>query len=228
MIQATPKSTGPLGLFQSTVLALGFALFGCFPFLFLVMYFYLGKPYSKPPILLDIATFIPGFLFGIWYAENLRGRHRWTLTDIDLTGGIGKKTFPLASIAKIVVGLPNETFIPGLEKVFEDDEPSTTTSTTLSLSSIFVPQLSMIRRNAKIRKFQRERTFLLIFDDGSLLPLYLPFSQNGEALMAELESKLRDRLIFNYDFSAEQAHKLSMVEANVLIPANKSPRFIFN
>jgi hypothetical protein len=228
MIQATPKLTGSLGIFQSTFLALAFALVGFIPIGLLINYFYLDKPYAKPPAVLMVAAFCPGLLFGIWYVKNLRNRHCWILTETDLIGGLGKKTFPLTSITKIIVGLPNETFIPAAGKILENDEPGSTTSTVLSISSVLVPRLGMIRRNFQIRESQRERTFLLIFNDGSLLPLYLLLSKNGEALMAELESKLRNRLIFDYDFSQEQAHKLSMFEANVLIPAEKSPRFTFN
>jgi hypothetical protein len=228
MIRATPKLNGPFGIFPSMLLALVFGLIGSIPSALIVNYFYLDKPYAKPPVLLMLATFFPGLCFGIWYALNLRNRHCWTLTDTDLIGGIGKKTFSLASMVKIVVGLPNETFVRGLGKILEDDEPGSTTSTVLSTSSILIPQIGMVRQNYKTRKFQRERTLLVILADGALLPLFLFFSENGEVLMGELEGKLKDRLIFNYDFSPEQAHKLSMVEANVLIPANKAPRLVFN
>jgi hypothetical protein len=228
MIQATPKLTGPLGIFQSVVLALFLGLIGFIPCALIVDYFYLDKPYAKPPIPLMIAASLPGLCFGIWYVQNLRNRHRWILTETDLIGGLGKKKFPLSSIIKIIVGLPNETFVLAVGKALENDKPGSTTDTVLSASSFLVPQTAMMRRNFQIRKFQRERTFLLVFIDGSLLPLYLLLSKNGEEFMAGLESKLRDRLVFNYDFSHEKAHKLSLVEANILIPAEKSPRFVFN
>jgi hypothetical protein len=228
MIQATPKLTGPLGIFQSAVLALFFGVIGFIPCALIVDYFYLDKPYAKPSALLMIAASFPGLCFGIWYVQNLRNRHRWILTETDLIGGLDKRTFPLSSIKKIIAGLPDETFIPAVGKALENDEPGSTTSTVLSASSFFIPQMGMLRRNFKIRKSQRERTFLIVFNDGSLLPLYLLLSKNGDELMSELESKIRDHLVFNYDFSHEQAHKLSLVEANVWIPAEKSPHFIFS
>jgi hypothetical protein len=227
MNEARPKLTGPNGLFAAALMVLFFTAVGGTPFLLLVDYFYLDSPHAPIPLL--ICALIPGFLFGIWYARNLRNRQNWVLTDAELIGGVSsQKVFPLASIEKVIVGLPTASAIPALDKILEDDEPGTSTNTFLSILSFFAPNLNTARRNYKLRTFQRERTFLLIFNDGSLLPLYLLSASNGDSLEAELERRLKDRLVFNFDYSAEQAHKLSMVEANVLISADKSPHFAFS
>jgi hypothetical protein len=227
MNEARPKLAGPNGLISLVIMAFVFSVVGAIPFGLLVNYFYLSSPHA--PYLLQACALIPGLLFGIWYGQNLRNRQNWVLSETELIGGVSdQKNFPLASIEKMIVGLPDASIIPAMDKVLEEDEPGTSTNTFLSILSIFIPNLNLLRRNYKIRVFQRERTLLLVFTDGSLLPLYLLSASNGESLEAELQRKLAGRLVFNYDYSAEQARKLSMIEANVLVPADKSPRFAFD
>ena len=58
-------------------------------------------------ILIFVVTPVPGFLFGLWFANKEINKGRWQLTDSELLRGIhGQQKFPLASIEKIIVGLP--------------------------------------------------------------------------------------------------------------------------
>jgi hypothetical protein len=227
MNEARPKLTGPTGLFRLALMVLAFTVISGMALFLLVDCFYLDSPHALIPLL--IFAPIPGFFFGIWHARNLRNRQRWVLTETELIGGVSsRKIFPLASIKKNIIGLPTPGAIPVVDEIPENNEPGTSTNLSRALLDLFFPELDSVRRDRERREFQRERTLLLIFNDGALLPLYLLSASNGDALEAELQRKLIDRLLFNYNYSSEQARILSAIKANMLIPANKSPRFAFD
>jgi hypothetical protein len=152
-----------------------FTIIGAIPLLLLAGYLYLNSPSTKPPLPVTICTFIPGFLFGLWYARKLLNKERWRLTETKLICGSSvQQVFPLASIEKVIVGLPT---IGGTNAL------------------------------------------LLCFDDGARLPLRLYALPNGSAVMAELQKKLSDRLVRDYDYSTEEIRLLRTADINELIPA---------
>jgi hypothetical protein len=84
-----------------------FTIIGAIPLLLLVDYLFLNSPSTKPPLPLTIGTFIPGVLFGLWFARKTINKEYWRLTETELIcGSSGRQIFPLASVEKIIVGLP--------------------------------------------------------------------------------------------------------------------------
>jgi hypothetical protein len=195
-----------------------FTIIGAAPLLLPVNYLYLNSPSTKPPFLLTICTFIPGFLFGVWYARKILNKERWQLTATELICGYsGKKVFPLASIEKAIVGLP--TGIVG--EVLKRDKAESVVSAGLDTLSVISPIVKTVRRNYLPA---RKDALLLCFKDGSLLPLRLHALSNGLSVMTELQEKLSNRLIYDYDYSPEEIKRLRTRDINELIPAQKQIR----
>jgi len=64
---------------------------------------------------------------------------------------------------------------------------------------------------------QRGSALLLVFNDGTLLPLKLEAMPGGEELMAALTTKLKDRLIHDYSYSPEEIRMLRTADPNAVI-----------
>jgi hypothetical protein len=59
---------------------------------------------------------------------------------------------------------------------------------------------------------------LLFFKDGSRLPLRLNALPDGPNIMIQLQEKLKERLVLNYKYSAEEKRQLYVADINELIP----------
>jgi hypothetical protein len=192
-----------------------FTIIGAIPLLLLANYLYLNSPSTKPPPPLTICTFIPGFLFGLWYARKTLNKEYWRLTETELICGSSvQQVFPLASIEKVIVGLP----IGIVGEVLKHDKPGSAVSAGLDTLSVIAPVSNAVR---KIYLPARRDALLLCFKDGSRLPLRLFALPNGQAVMAELQEKLSDRLIRDYDYSPEEIRLLRTADINELIPSRK-------
>lgn len=199
----------------AVVLVLLFTVIGAIPLLLLVSYLYLNSPSTKPPLPLTICTFIPGFLFGLSYARKILNKERWRLTETELIcGSSGQQVFQLDSIEKAIVGLP----IGVVGEVLKRDKPGSAVSAGLDILSIFAPIWGKVRQ---VYLPARRDALLLCFKDGSRLPLRLYALSNGPAIMTELQNKLSDRLVRDYNYSPEEIRLLRTADINELIPAQK-------
>ena len=199
----------------AVVLIFLLTIIGAIPLLLLISYLYLNSPSTKPPLPLTICTFIPGFLFGLWYARKILNKERWRLTETELICGSSvQQVFPLASIEKVIVGLP----IGVVGEVLKRDKPGSAVSAGLDILSVIAPIWNTVRR---IYLPARRDALLLCFKDASRLPLRLYALPNGPAVMTELQKKLSDRLVRDYDYSTEEIHLLRAADINELIPARK-------
>ncbi len=153
-------------------------------------YFYLHSPTGKPPLLLDIAAFIFGAVVAFWFFWRIINRQYWQLTESELIFGIRRTIrLQLAEIDKIIVGIPREY---PMEK----------------FANPMQQQLFATQRNLSL---------LLVFRDGTLLPLYLYLIPHGSELMSELESRFQNRLVKNYTYTPDAIRVLKRVDLNALI-----------
>ncbi len=199
----------------AVVLVFVFTIIGAIPLLLLINCLYLNSPSTKPPLPLTICTMIPGFLFGVGYARKILNKEHWRLTETELIcGSSGQQVFSLASIEKVIVGLP----IGVVGEVLKRDKPGSAVSGGLTILSVIAPILNTVRR---IYLPARRNALLLCFKDGSRLPVRLYALPNGPSFMAELQKKLSDRLVQDYDYSPEEIRLLGTADINELIPARK-------
>jgi len=153
-------------------------------------YLYLNSPTGKAPVSLDIATFVFGGLVAFWFFWRIINRQYWRLTDSELIFGIRRAVrLSLADIDKIIVGIPRE--FP-MEK----------------LANPMQQQLFATQRNLSL---------LLIFRDGTLLPLYLYLIPNGTELISEFESRFQNHLVKNYTYTPDAIRVLKRADLNTLI-----------
>lgn len=209
--------------FYGTVLIFTFIGFGAVMLLELFLQFHFAGPdYQLPhflilPIMLVAAT--PGFLFGLWLARKQLKKQFWRLTDTELSCGISRpQNFPLADIEKIIVGLP----VNALGKVFQRAKPGTVAGASVAVLSTVDPRWDTVRKLA-LASAVKENSLLICFKDGSWLPLRLYLLPNGTAIMDGLKERFKDRLVQDYNYSAEEVRRLRRRDVNELIPAPKRP-----
>jgi hypothetical protein len=207
--------------FYGTVLIFTFIGFGAVMLLELFLQFHFAGPdYQLPrwlliPLLLAAAT--PGFLFGLWFAKKMLNKQYWQLTDTELSCGISRQQrFPLASIEKIIVGLP----VNAVEKLFQRAQPGTAAGTSVDVLAKIDPMWNTARSLWQARAV-KENSLLICFEDGSWLPLRLFVLPNGTAIIDELKERFKDRLVQDYNYSAEEVRRLRRRDVNELIPAPK-------
>lgn len=180
--------------------------------------FYLAGPNYQLPKYLVIPFFLsaaaPGFLFGLWYARKQSNKQYWELTDTELIcGNSRRRVFPLASIEKIIVGLPTGF----MGKVLQRDKPGSAARTSLNVLSTIDRSWSVV---GQVYVPLRENSLVVCFDDGSWLPLCLYALPNGIAIMNELRERFKNHLVHHYNYSRQEIRKLRSRDINELIPAN--------
>jgi hypothetical protein len=187
-----------------------------------LQFHFAGPDYQLPhflilPIMLVAAT--PGFLFGLWLARKQLKKQFWRLTDTELSCGISRpQHFPLADIEKIIVGLP----VNALGKVFQRAKSGTVAGASVAVLSTVDPRWDTVRKLA-LASTVKENSLLICFKDGSWLPLRLYLLPNGTAIMDGLKERFKDRLVQDYNYSAEEVRRLRRRDVNELIPAPKRP-----
>jgi hypothetical protein len=184
--------------------------------------FHFGGPdYELPhryviPVLFVAA--IPGFLFSLWFSKKMLNKQYWQLTDSELSCGIhGQQKFPLASIEKIIVGLPP---MNAVLKVLQRAKPGTALGTSVDVLSAVDPRWNTLR-NLALASAEKENSMLICFKDGSMLPLRLYLFPNGKTLMDALKERCKDRVVQSYDYTPEDIRRLRRRDVNELIPAPK-------
>ena len=100
-------------------LAIGILIFGSIVASLPVMaldYVCLRFSIGQPPVIL-VRVIVGLCAIGVgWFFWRLLNRVYWRLTEVELIGGRqGDTRLPLASLQKIVIGLPNKFAIPGIE-----------------------------------------------------------------------------------------------------------------
>ncbi len=203
-----------------------FTVVGMIPIMLLglfLQFHFAGPDYQLPhrliaPILLAAAT--PGFLFGLWFSRKMLNKQYWQLTDTELSCGVSRQQrFLLASIEKIIVGLP----VDALGKLFQRAQPGTAAGTSVAVLSTVDPRWGTVRKLA-LASAVKENSLLICFKDSSCLPLRLYLLPNGTAIMDELKERCKDRLVLDYNYSAEEVRRLRRRDANELIPAPKQSK----
>jgi hypothetical protein len=138
-------------------------------------------------------SLIFGAGLAFWFVRRTINRQCWRLTESELIGGWrGALRLSLSSIEKVIIGLPGELPVPGMDKL-----------TSPLMQQVFVSG--------------RANSLLLGFQDGSLLPLTLHRMPNGSALIAELLSRLQDRVERTHTYSAEEIKLLKRADPNALL-----------
>lgn len=198
-----------------------FTVIGWIPVMLLVLFlqFHFLGPLNGFPApwgtIIFIAASVPGFLFALWFARKQINKGRWQLTDSELLCGIyGQQKFPLASVEKIIVGLPpTNAIVKGLQKA----KPGTALGATVDVLSAVDSRWKTAKALADAST-GKENSMLICFTDGSWLPLRLYLLPNGRELMAALKEQCRNRVIESYEFSPEELRRLRRRDVNELIP----------
>src|ERR1700677_4689190 len=189
--------------------------------LFLQFHFF-GALYEFPKsikILIFAVTPVPGLLFGLWFARKEINKGCWELTDTELLRGIyNQQKFPLASIEKIIVGLPMTNAVG---KVLQQAKPGTALGVSVDVLSTIQPVIKTVKVLAVLSTV-KENSLLICFKDGSWLPLRFFALPNGRALMDALRERCKDRVVESYNFSPNELRRLCRRDANGLIPPPKN------
>jgi hypothetical protein len=133
----------------------------------------------------------------LWYTFRLIDRQVWKLTMVELVAGsAGQTRYSLDSINKIVLGLPKQlTSKPGRKLDLE------------------------MRKG--VDDYLLASTLVLIFKDGSILPLKIRFLNNGTRIVNELTTRMHNVVVKSYEFTEHEIELLRTAEPNRLIPAKK-------
>jgi hypothetical protein len=221
IITGPPQWSRPKIEFVTTILM--FTVIGWIPVMLLVLFlgFQLSGSNSKLPQPLVIPALVlaavPGFMFGLWFASKMLNKQYWQLTDTELSCGMSRQQkFPLASVEKVIIGLPVGT----VGKILQQAKPGTVAGASVNVLSTIDPRWNTVKNLYQARAV-KENSLLICFKDGSWLPLRLFLLPNGSEIMDELRERLKDRLIENYKYSAEEIRRLRKRDVNELIPAPK-------
>jgi hypothetical protein len=200
-----------------------FTLIGWIAAMLLVLFFqfhFLGplNEFPQPArTIIFILAAVPGFLFGLWFAKKEINKGHWELTDSTLLRGIyGQQKFPLASIEKIIVGLPANK----IAKAFQRAKPGTAPGASVDVLSAVDSRWKTVQTLA-LASAVKENSMLICFKDGSWLPLRLHLFPNGRSLMEALKERCKDRVIESYNYSPEELKRLRKRDVNELIPPPK-------
>jgi hypothetical protein len=161
--------------------------------LLLVQSHYVHTPTGTAPAWEIVGVLLLGAVVAFWFTSRLVNRHFWRLTRSELIGGItGNVRYPLASIEKIIIGLPDQMPIRGT-------------------SAIVSPALKELYAE------KQAASLLVIFQDGALLPLKLRAMANGSMLMDELVDRLQNLVVRDYVYSDKEIKILRSAVPNMLI-----------
>jgi hypothetical protein len=150
-------------------------------------------PTGTAPSWAIVGVLLFGAVVAFWFTSRLVSRHFWRLTQSELIGGItGRIRYPLSSIEKIIVGLPGQMPIPR----------------TGAFASPALKELYAEKQASSL---------LLMFQDGTLLPLKLRAMADGATLMDELVSRLQNRVARDYVYSDKEIRILRSAVPNMLI-----------
>jgi hypothetical protein len=124
-----------------------------------------------------LAAAIPGFLFALSFSKKALNKGYWQLTDTELSCGTwGRQKFPLASIDKIIVGLPPANTVV---KMLQQARPGTALGTSVDVLSTVQPMLNTVK-NLSLASAIKENSVLICFNDGSWLPFACSLCQTAE------------------------------------------------
>jgi hypothetical protein len=166
------------------------------PMVFL-QWHYVHTSSSRAPARAVAVVLLFGAAIAFVFIFRLFNRHFWALNQTELIGGMtGGIRYPLSSVDKIIVGLPNEMPVPGLN----------------AFSS---PALK------EIYEARQAGALLVIFQDGVMLPLKLGAMPNGAELMNALVERKQDRVARNYNYSKKEIKLLRGAMPNMLIKKNR-------
>jgi hypothetical protein len=158
-----------------------------------VTWFYINMRSGRAPAWVIVSVLLFGAVVALWFICTLIGRQCWRLSESELITGItGKVRYPLSSIERIIVGLPGQIPIPGS-------------------SALLSPAMKELY--AEIQK----SSLLLVFRDGSMLPLKLRLLINGSRLTDTLLERLRERVVRDYAYSKPEIALLRRADPNALI-----------
>ena len=184
-----------------------------------IQFHFFGPLYEFPRLILIFifaGAAVPGFLLGLCFAKKEINRSCWQLTNSELLGGThGQQKFPLASIEKIIVGLPTTNPVG---KVLQRAKPGTALGTSVDILSTVQPVWNTAR-DVSLAIAIKENSLLICFRDGSWLPLRLFAVPNGSVLMEALRDRFRNHVVESYNYSPEELRRLRGRDMNVLIPA---------
>ncbi|PYJ85829.1 MAG: hypothetical protein DME22_07715 [Verrucomicrobia bacterium] len=145
-----------------------------------------------PPVAI-LGCLLFGAAVAFWFVRRMISRQYWRLTQSELIGGMsGRIHLPLSAVEKIIIGLPTKWPIPGMDRFISPERQH-------AFAAI------------------KGASLLIVFQNGALLPLSLYATPNGTALMNELVSRLKDRVVQNYSYSKEEVRLLRGADPNVLI-----------
>lgn len=201
-----------------------FTVIGWIPVMLLVLFlqFHFLGPLNGFPApwgtIIFIAAAIPGFLFAVWFAKKQTYKGCWQLTKSELScGAYWKQRFPLASIEKIIVGLPPTNAVL---RVLQKAKTGTALGTSVDVLSAIDSRWKTVQALA-LASAVKENSLLICFKDGSWLPLSIFALPNGRALMDALREWCKDRVVESYNFSKEELRCLRRRDPNELIPPSK-------
>jgi hypothetical protein len=161
--------------------------------LLLLQSHYVHTPTGTAPTWAIVGVLLFGAVVAFWFMSRLVNRHFWRLTRSELIGGItGNVRYPLTSIEKIIVGLPDQIPIRGT-------------------SAIVSPVLKELYAE------KQATSLLVMFQDGALLPLKLRAMANGSMLMGELVDRLQNHVARDYVYSDKEIKILRSAVPNMLI-----------
>ena len=161
--------------------------------LLLVQSHYIHTPTGDAPAWVIVGGLLFGAVVAFWFTSRLVNRHFWRLTRSELIGGItGSARYPLASIEKIIIGLPDQMPIRGTSAIISP-----------ALKELYVEK--------------QAASLLVIFQDGALLPLKLRAMANGSMLMDELVDRLQNLVAREYVYSDKEIKILRGAVPNMLI-----------
>jgi|GEM_PF-3344918 len=121
-------------------------------------------------------------------------RWYWELTESKLVVGIrNKKVFPLSSIVRLSDGIP-DIALPA-KSVIDSINPL--------LSAVLAAG--------------RAQAFLLVFRDGSMLPMHIHACEGGTQLMEELKARVSDRVCQNCVLTEAEASALKLADWNRVV-----------
>jgi hypothetical protein len=198
------ESTEPTKSDWVALAIIGFPMFTCIGSLIPLMcvsYFYLGSPTADAPVPAKISCLLAGALLAFWFVRRELDRKYWLLTGSELIcGRWNAKSLPLASIKKIIVGMP---------------------SLLGRAAMLASPQIRDLAANANTK------ALLIIFEDGRLLPLKLSFLENGPFLTAELVKRLPERVVWNHQYTDKEIKLLRRVTDPNALSAKQSLQGMF-
>jgi hypothetical protein len=167
--------------------------------LLLLHWYFVGTPEGETPIWVYVAVGLICAGGAFWFVRRSADRLYWRLTDTHLiAGSAGHTRYPLESIEKIILGLPRELGGTPAHK-------------------------SEIQERKSVDAYLQASALLVIFQDGSMLPLRIRFLENGTALTKALTERYHHLVVQDYKYSESEIAALKKSDPNQLVLGVKKP-----